>query len=217
MSRTRTRFQLANFTTFSTASTQHSSLFWDITQTPAYSLIYSSYNRQFYENMDVQGNQLDEHFCDSQYSATCSGLISVLLGVVQLPLGYEVLHWPQRDSLTETSVITPAGFFFQAYTVLRLQDFPGLSCLISSDMQIQPPASDCAVQDHRQNVNHGGSQLFLSAYALRLNWTTPKTLFPQHGFSMAFARRYSKGAFHQQSIQHLQGDSSRHRNSLETE
>lgn len=79
---------------------------------------------------------------------------------------------------------------------LGVQDFPGLNCLICKDMQIQPPASDCALHSPRQNVNHGGSQLFPSAHALKLNWTTSKNLFPQYGFSMVSAKRYRKGAFH---------------------
>lgn len=50
-----------------------------------------------------------EHF--SHYSATCSGLISILSGVLQLLLAAEELLRPQRDSLTETSVITPVEVF----------------------------------------------------------------------------------------------------------
>lgn len=38
-------------------------------------------------------------------------LISILSGVLQLLLAEEELLWPQRDSLTETSVITPAEIF----------------------------------------------------------------------------------------------------------
>lgn len=37
-----------------------------------------------------------------------SGLISILSGILQLLLAEEELLQPQRDSLTETSVITPA-------------------------------------------------------------------------------------------------------------
>lgn len=56
-------------------------------------------------------------FCISRYSATCSGLIFILSGVLQLLLAEEELLWPQRDALTETSVITPAEVLW-AYRVL---------------------------------------------------------------------------------------------------
>lgn len=49
------------------------------------------------------------------------------------------LIWPQRQSLTETSIIIPVEVL-QAQVVLE-----GWSRLVSSDMQIQPPALECAL------------------------------------------------------------------------
>jgi len=90
----------------------------------------------------------------SRCSATCSGPSYILSGVLQLLRDEEELLRPQRDSLTETSVITPA-VVFRASRVLGAQDFPGLSCLVSNDMLIQPPASDRALRGPRQNEKPG--------------------------------------------------------------
>lgn len=64
-------------------------------------------------DVEVWRNQLEEHFLiQSHFTVQPSqALISILSGVLQLLLAEEELLWPQRDSLTETSVITPAEIF----------------------------------------------------------------------------------------------------------
>lgn len=69
-------------------------------------------------------------------------LISVLSGVHQLLQAAEEILWPQKDPLTERSVIT--RWRFSEHMICEIPDFPDVSCLVSRDMQIRPPATNCS-------------------------------------------------------------------------
>lgn len=94
----------------------------------------------------------------------CNLLLIDFCIILQLLPATEDLPSAQGGSLTQ--LLSLWRFSRQMY--LGAQGFPGLSCLFCKDMQIEPPASDCALHSPSQIANCGGSQLFSCAHVRKI-------------------------------------------------